>query len=313
MHPIVHIGYHKTATTWFQREVYPRAVSHRWIPRDVVRKALLDPVGLNFDVDEARRQLSDSNDQRPAVICEENLSGYIHNGGLHGLMAPEVARRIKLLYPDARIVILIRAQPAMIAATYIQYVRGGGTFGPRRYLLPGRYLLGAPRHAYKSPRFEFEHFEYDRLIAFYDELFGRENVIVLPHEELRRDEHTFLSRMKAELGLQLDPAFAGHESVNRSFGRFTILAGRFLGLFTARSVVDKTYLLNIPGLYELRRPILNALARFDPPAAPEKILGRPLIEYIQTRYAASNRRLAQLRDIDLAGLGYPMGPAQESC
>jgi hypothetical protein len=310
MRPIVHIGYHKTATTWFQREVYPRAVSHRWIPREVARKALLDPFGLSFDADEARRQLCDPNDKRPVVICEENLSGYIHNGGLRGLMAPEAARRIKRLYPDAHIVILTRAQTTMIATTYIQYVRGGGTYGPRRYLFPGHYLLGALRHTYKSPRFAFEHFEYDRLVAFYDELFGRENVTVQPYEELRHDAKAFLSRMEADLGLLVDPGAVGHEPVNRSFGRITVLAGRLLGLFTARSVVDKAYLFNIPGLYELRRPVLNALGKFEGPGAPEKVLGRALIEHIWTRYAASNRRLARLRDIDLSGLGYPMGPAQ---
>lgn len=311
MHPIVHIGYHKTATTWFQRNVYPLAASHRWVPREAARQALLDPFGLSFDPAAARRELADPHDCRPVVICEENLSGYIHNGGLHGLMAPEAARRIKAVYPDARIVMLIRSQPAMIAATYVQYVRGGGTYGPRRYLFPGRYLTGAFRHPYKAPRFAFEHFEYDRLVTFYDALFGRENVTVLPYEELRRDAVAFLARMRRELGLGLDPGAVVYKRANRSFGPLTILAGRLLGLFTARSVIDKAHLFSIPGFYELRRPILNALSRLERPAAPETILGRPLVEHIRACYAPSNRRLARLRDIDLRGLGYPLEPVAD--
>jgi hypothetical protein len=309
--PIVHIGYHKTATTWFQRNVYPLATSHRWVPREATRQALLDPFGLSFDPAEARRKLTDPHDRRPVVICEENLSGYLHNGGLHGLMAPEAARRIKAVWPDARIVMLIRCQPAVIAASYVQYVRGGGTYGPRRYLFPGRYLTGAFRHPYKAPRFALEQFEYDRLIGFYDALFGPANVTVLPYEELRRDPEAFLARMGRELGLVIDQAAVAHRRANRSFGPLTILVARLLGLFTARSVIDKAYLFSIPGFYELRRPILNALSRLERPATPETILGSALVEQIRTHYGPSNRRLARLRDIDLQGLGYPLEPLED--
>ena len=31
MSVIVHIGYHKTGTTWFQKRFYPRVTSHRYI------------------------------------------------------------------------------------------------------------------------------------------------------------------------------------------------------------------------------------------------------------------------------------------
>lgn len=306
MRPVVHIGFHKTATTWFQRQVYPRALSHRWIPRERARRALLDPNGLSFDADEARRQLLDPSDRRPPLICEENLSGYLHNGGLHGLMAPEAARRIRLVFPDALIVVMIRAQPAMISASYVQYVRGGGTFGPRRYLFPGDYLTGARRHAYKSPRFAFEHFEYDRLVAHYDELFGRDNVLVLPYEALRRDADAFLDRLAEDAGMTLDRGAIRHVAANRSFGRMTIAAGRLLGLFTARSVVDKAYLLSIPGFYELRRMLLKLISRYDVPAAPEKILGQRIVDHVRAHYAASNRRLARMRTLGLRELGYPL-------
>lgn len=309
MRPVVHIGFHKTATTWFQSQVYPNAISHRWIPRDRARRALLDPNGLSFDADEARRQLLDPADPRPPVICEENLSGYLHNGGLHGLMAPEAARRIREVFPDALIVIMIRAQPQMISASYVQYVRGGGTFGPRRYLFASDYFTGARRHAYKLPLFAFEHFEYDRLVAYYDALFGPDNVLVLPYEALRRDADGFLDRFADLAGMLLDRAMISHASANRSFGRLTIATGRLLGLFTARSVVDKAYLISIPGFYELRRLLLKLVSRYDAPAIPEKILGYPIVRHIRAHYAASNRRLARMRTLSLREFGYPLEEA----
>lgn len=303
--PIVHIGYHKTATTWFQHHVYPTARSHRWIPRKVARAALLEPWGLAFDPEEARRRLDDPRDDRPPVICEENLSGYIHNGGMHGLMGPEAARRIKATLPDAQIVILIRSQPEAIAASYVQYVRGGGTHGPTRYLFPGRRLTGARRHPYKAPAFAFEHFEYDRLIAHYHAVFGAENVLVLPYETLRADADAFLARYAHAVGLQLAPGGVVHRKSNRSFGPATLLTGRLLGLLTDRSVVDKACLLSIPGFYEVRRQVLSLMSRFERSAPPGAILGPRNLAHIEARYADSNARTTALRGLDLSALGYP--------
>jgi len=309
---IVHIGYHKTATTWFQNQVYPRATSHRWIGRDRAQQALLAPDGLAFDAVEAARQLADPADPRPPVICEENLSGYIHNNGLHGLMAPEVARRIKAVLPDALIVIAIRAQPSMIAASYVQYVRAGGTASIRNYLFSQTRRRGALSHPFKAPRFGFGHFEYDRLIAYYDSLFGRENLLVLPYEQLRADPDAFLDAIAAPSGLTVDREGIHDKKPNRLFGHVTISIGRVLGLFTARSVADKRYLIDIPGFYALRRAMLEATARIEGRARADRLLGKRLLGFIRQHYAQSNARLERSRGFDLRALGYPVEDAPQA-
>src|SRR5690606_20369113 len=81
---VVHLGYHKTATTWLQKQLFPRATSHEFIPRKTVQQAFLAPSGMHFDAEEARRVLGLDNRNRPVLLSEENLSGYLHNGGLHG-------------------------------------------------------------------------------------------------------------------------------------------------------------------------------------------------------------------------------------
>lgn len=225
------------------------------------------------------------------------------------MMTPEAARRIKAIYPDAQIIIVVRAQPEMIAASYVQYVRGGGTHGPARYLHAGLRLRGAFRHPYKAPHFAFEHFEYDRLVAYYDTLFGERNVLVMPYEALRIDAGAFLARLNDQTGLIVDFPRIRRIAANRSFGLATLLIGRLSGLFTRRSVVDKTCLISIPGFYELRRLLLNMLSRVDRRASPEAILGRRTVAHIRSRYAASNRRLAQRMEPGLAALGYPMDSA----
>ena len=198
--PIVHIGYHKTATTWFQKHVWPSADQ----PRMGAARNLAG--GVSCTAGHAFRSVVVRGNPRPRqpakqiVLSEENLSGYIHNGGMHGLIGPEMARRIRAVLPDARIVIFVRNQREIVRAAYAQYVSGGGTFSLERYLDSHRYLRGALTRPYKAPAFEWEHFEFDRLIAHYDKLFGRENVHVYPYEALR-DRSALLRRMRRELGI----------------------------------------------------------------------------------------------------------------
>lgn len=224
-------------------------------------------------------------------------------------MAPEAARRVKAVFPDAIIVILIRAQPEMIAAAYTQYVRGGGTHGPRRYLFPARYVLGAFRHAYKAPRFAFEHFEYDRLIAHYDALFGRDQVVVRCYEQLRSGHDAFIDDLCQATGLRLDRSAISHRKSNASFGLATMWLGRLLGLFTARSVMDKAYIVGIPGFYEIRRLLLKGFAAIDPTPSGLAALPGSIVRHIRERYAESNRRLVQSRALDLENFGYPVEEA----
>jgi hypothetical protein len=306
MRPIVHIGYHKTATTWFQQSVYPAAASHFPVARACVQAALLDPPGLAFDPERARALLNQGGDGRPLLLCEENLSGYIHNGGLHGFLPPAVAERIRAVLPDARIVIFVRSQAEMAAACYLQYVRGGGTHSVRRYLFPEAFLTGAFAQKFKVPRFGFDHLDYDRLIARYDMLFGRANVHVYPYEKLA-DPEAMLSGMEADLELRLDRARLRFDRPNSSWGGRLLPLARFLNHFTARTVEDKNHVLDIPGFYPLRAAVLIALSRIFRGGDRRDMLGLDLRQWIERRFAASNARLRALRPGLLPEGLYPAG------
>ena len=305
--PIFHIGFHKTATTWFQKSVWPAAVSHHFVSRAQARAALLDEPGLCFDETRARKLLGGEGLNQPIAVCEETLSGYIHNGGMHGLLAPEVARRIHRLFPDAKIVIFLRSQPDLVRATYAQYVSGGGTHRPARYLYPHKNLQGALRYPYKAPFFNFEQFEFDRLIAYYDSLFGSENVHVYLYEELRHDQPALLERMERELGIEFDRDAIDTASRNVSLGAAGLAAMRAVNLFTRQSVVDKTVLVDIPGWQGVRHAAKALIGSMRLPGRRTAArLGRRIEAEIRLRYMASNQRLAALRDLPLEQCGYPM-------
>ncbi|MDD3798723.1 MAG: hypothetical protein PHE36_06040 [Novosphingobium sp.] len=304
--PIVHIGYHKTATTWLQKAVLPSSSTHTFIPRKTVQQALLVPPGLHFDPGKAREILAAGQCGRPVVFSEENLSGYLHNGGLHGLIGPEMARRIKGTLPDARIVIFIRNQLDILRASYAQYVSGGGTFGQTRYFGGLRHLHGALTRPWKAPAFEMEHFEFDRLIAYYDSLFGKDRVFVYPFEWLR-DTGALLERMERDLGIRFAEDVAGMKEANVSLGGGGLLLLRFVNLFTRQSVANKSWLIDLPGGQGVRHAGKWLIGRLPgvnrrKHRLPDKVRARAL-----EHYAMSNRRLLELRDLPLAELGYPLG------
>jgi hypothetical protein len=308
--PIVHIGYHKTATTWFQKHFYPAVRNARFIARERVRAAFLEIGAFHFDPAAARAELGVAEGES-VTLCEEGLSGYLHNGGLGGHLSKAVAERIKAVFPDARIVIFIRSQPSIIAASYEQYVRGGGTYSLRRYAFAGNYLKGARSEFHRAPRFTFDHFEYGPLIGHYRNLFGAENVQVHPFEAFRQDSRAFIESYARGLDLEVDVAALSTRSTNRAYGLRVMDVVRALNLLTSRTVIDKHYLAHIPYWYGLVRGIgegLNALPWLGRSAPAEAVLGREVHEWVRQRYWRSNRQLMETTGLPLDGYGYPLEP-----
>ncbi len=314
LRPIVHIGYHKTATTWFQKQFYPAVSNYRFVSRERVQAALLKDGAFDFDPERARAALH-IDDEMPPILCEESLSGYLHNGGLHGYLSKEMAFRLKAVLPNAQIVMFVRSQPDMVAACYQQYVRGGGTFSARRYLFPRHYLHGAARDQYKIPRFSFSHFDYFHLVEHYGSVFGRENVLVFPYEALRADRDAFIQSFSARLNLQINFEDVRKRAENPSFPMSLLLLGRLLNRFTYRTVADKAYFLHVPYLYTARGWCLEMMNRsglFGHPPSPARLVGKSTLAWIQQRFWEGNRKLAEYTGIDLRALNYPMDPPAQA-
>jgi len=307
---IIHIGYHKTATTWFQKRFYPFIENARYIPRDRVRKAFLEDTAFHFEAGRARAKL-DIDPNESITICEEGLSGYLHSGGLAGYLSKEAAYKIKAVFPGAEIVIFVRNQPSVIAASYRQYVKGGGTHSLRRYLFAGDYLRGARSEIAKCPRFTFDHFEYAPLVAHYQELFGKDRVHVFPYEAFMRGPKEFLHDYSRRLGLEIDLNKLAQAASNRSYGLPTMWIVRLLNHFTNRTVFDKHYIVHIPYWYGLVRGVgegLNKVPGLNWFPGSEAFLGKRITAWIGRRYHKSNVALERLTGLSLSEFDYPLEP-----
>jgi len=186
---LIHIGYHKTATTWLQRQLFiPEFGFHPVWDHYGVEAHITGPHELDFDSTQTRNALELQSKKCPdhlsPCISSEILSGLPYNGARE---SAAFARRLHAIDPQAKILITIREQKRLLVSLYMQYVRRGGTTKPHDFFSP------PPELGYS--RFDYQHLCFDRLVGYYQQLFGAGQVLVLPQELLVRQPQAFVDEI----------------------------------------------------------------------------------------------------------------------
>lgn len=194
------IGYQKTGSTWLDAHLWPHPqLGFFPIKSRALRQLIVGTRALEFDLGVCREQIQQHLPEIPAnkvaVLGMERLSGSPHAGGYD---SKEVADRLAGLFPNAKVLIVIREQEQMILSTYNQSVKGGNSMTLREYLIdaqPGRYAI---------PRFDLGRFCYHHLINYYISRFGRANVLVLPYEMFHATPQLYIRHIVCFAGLSVD-------------------------------------------------------------------------------------------------------------
>lgn len=207
---LIHIGYHKTATTWMQDVLFKPACSFRpLMSHEEVFAHISGPHPLVFDPEPVRALLAARMAATPQghapVVSSENLSGNPFRGGQD---SPETARRLHEIAPEAHILVTVREQMSMASSMYMQYLSQGGTLRPEQFFA-GPLDLG-------YPLFDPVHLEYHRLIGLYQELFGTERVHVLTYEQFRTEPERFVAAICSIAGV---PESSGTATLAAGTGR----------------------------------------------------------------------------------------------
>ncbi|SEA76819.1 hypothetical protein SAMN05421743_10825 [Thalassobacillus cyri] len=306
MDKIVHIGYHKTGTTFLQDVLFPKHPEIHYVDRMTTQKYFLRVGSLFFDADKVKNEIktlenSVDNGKKALVFSDEELSGHIHTGGNGGYLSKEVADRIHQVMPDAKIMINVRNQVKMIDSVYRQYIKKGGTFSVEKYLFNNN---GLP---HRQPRFQFAHFEYDRLVEYYINLFGRENVFVYLYEDFKQDK-SFYNDMLEEMGLSsIDNIKKMSSDIkNPSYSEFSLAVAKYFNRFYGEDPINRRCIVHIPYLYKIVKKLLFNYELKVRKKSPGSVLDEDTKHYIEDYYRESNRRLMELIAQDVTRYHYPV-------
>ena len=297
--PLLHVGYHKTGTTWLQnRFLVPEYGYGRILDHDEVSALIVDAHESGRDADRlaaiaAERSGALEPGTVPAVSSEILCGNPFHGGagGAHN------ARLLAAAFPDARILITIREQTRMLTSVYMQYLSRGGALPPEGFF--------AEENAPGYPRFRAEHFRYDWLIGLYRDLFGAENVLVLTQEEMAGDLAGFLAKLSAFAEAPRQDGFPARAS--RSGASYPEAAApllRRINHFRAGPASPEPA-LDLGGVSDALYRWAGGAARH--PALARALAGRrPVTDHVTARFsgrfAESNQALARMvPGLDLTG------------
>jgi hypothetical protein len=310
--PLIHIGYHKTGSSWLQRFVFSAKAGAGFTRFDKGRDGpintlIVSPNALDFDADAARGRFTEliggaTERGLTPVVSSERLSGHPFTGGYD---SKDLAERLAAVFPDGRVLIVIREQREAVLSTYRQYVKAGGPWKLRQFLDP-------PVDTRTRIRlFDSRHFAYHRLIRTYQRLYGEDRVLVLPYELLRTEPKRFVTSIAGFAGAALPEGFVDSLPVdarpNLASSAVATRAKRVANRLIARSDLNPAPLIAAPRLDAIARRHMGVLDRLVPGFVASRLERRDrdrVSKAVGDRFEDSNRATCDLCGLDLAARGY---------
>jgi hypothetical protein len=288
--PILHIGYPKTGSTWFQRRYYPNILNAVYLERSIVQELFIAPGAFEFDEKKAKSFFEKYTGDR-LIICEELLLGRLKPGGVKGHLTKEVGRRLKAVFPEATIILFLRNQMDALASSYLQYIKAGGNYGIKRYLLLGKESNSAYK---KLVLLGPEYFLYHKILDFYSDLFGKENVHIYLYEDFEKNINEFIYLFGETYDLNVNIDQLDFQRVNSGYRRYLIPLKKIINSFTRQGSLFKYYIFHVPYVNNYSRYIfdkLNHYKIFGQRPSTHEILGKKNAEYLKEFYKKSNQIL----------------------
>jgi hypothetical protein len=306
---LVHIGYHKTGSRWLRFLFFDNPqTGFGWVDKTAPDHPVRRLVGarpFEFDAASSRAAFDPllrriEEDGLFPVVSFERFSGNPFSGGYD---SKEIANRLLEVFPEARVLVVVREQRSMIVSTYKQYVREGGALPPRKFMHPP-----APK-SMRVPWFDLRHFEYHHLLSYYRRLFGPDAVLALTYEQFVADPSAFVEQIGRfagrPLGSDVLASLPFDVKTNPGSPATAIAARRLLNGLGVCTDLNPAPLFPSPAIRRLGKRIDQATL------APRRIVVREeaklrqiVADTVGDRYVESNRRTAELTGIDLGSYGW---------
>lgn len=202
---LIHIGFHKTASTYLQLKYFKNIDNLQRINDDFKEKDLdkwffENFININpyeFDRDKFLNEFENEllninclNHESNLLISDENLSGNIYLG----VDSKELMNRLYETYGKVKILIIIRNQVDFILSAYSNYVLHGGIKTLKHWINSIETHNGLI----------LEKIKYSYLIKNYQELYGKENIEVIPYELLWDKKYGISKFIENTLKIKVD-------------------------------------------------------------------------------------------------------------
>lgn len=299
MKPIVHVGYPKTGTTWFQTVFFPNVQNVKYISKEEVKKNIIEPSFFEFNALNIKDLVFDEKEVT-YLLSSEDFIGAINAGWNRGLSMKENALRIKQIFGDVTIVLFIRNQIELLSSAYSQYIKNGGTYKIKKYLTNFKQML-----------FSKDHLDFYSTIKFYEDYFGKDNVHIFLYEDFEKNPRDFVKMFSEKYKLNFDENEINFDlRVNRKLHPRLTNSLRKINKLSSHGNAFKNYYIHVPPIHlTLRKFIfwLNERRLFSIQESFSKKILKKQYQEIYDFYSEKNRMLINEYDlVNIKEYNYPI-------
>lgn len=296
---LIHIGYPKTGSTWFQNQFFPKVHNVSFVPKRKIVEKVIQVNSITFNPFEVRNYFLKKYGNH-LIFSAEELSV---DGRNFGMRTKEIAVRLKKIFPNAQIIVFIRNQIEIMASRYLEYIKAGGNYNIDGFLWRGNKELFVMK--------DFPMFQYDTIIQHYQELFSANKVHVYLYEDFKTKQNEILEKIRAQFQLNININELNLKTIeNPSLRTGLIPLTRFLNSFSRRRSSHKYYIFHIPYFFEATRYLIhfaNQFSIFGKTPDSKKLLGENNILIIKNYFKSSNQTLIDKFGFDeIKNYGYPL-------
>ncbi|MFW6134893.1 MAG: sulfotransferase [Elusimicrobiota bacterium] len=166
----IHVGLHKTGTTFLQKEIFPKLENCNYIDKAKLENITIEQGKIN-------------------LISREGLSVSPDKFKLKRSIKPEArfvtAERLKLLFPDAKIIVGVRDKESWINSLYKERVKGEG------FITKDEYVKNLDK----------DFLDFDKYINHLEKLFS--DVYVYKFEQLKDEPDRFVKGICNFIGVEV--------------------------------------------------------------------------------------------------------------
>ena len=287
---ILHIGYHKTGTTFLNRKFFPahQDVHHLGKPFDVdspIREIIERVIGIKkYDADRCKKlyekHIEPFRKDKIVTISDGRIVKCIVNDNL-----TEIPKRLMDITSEISVIIVIRQQYDYLKSLYVQKVGVDNEKKSFDEWFDSNWEDGAQLKKQLS---------YSDKIQAYVDILGEENVGVFLYEKFRNNGKGFLQDICKFIGLDCTTLYKEINNSKRLNQRMTTmhrLTKRYAMLNYISILIKKITPKNILGL--IKKIIFKIFKSYDPELSEDRL------KLVQEHARLVNNKLINEFDLDL--------------